>query len=146
VPSDPAFRELAVRQLMQQASAKTALAEFGEAGRLLHQAAGLAPDAGDPILVGFLELQMGNLRGLMEDPGGADQHYRKALEMRGWSGRPVFSGPMRQGVWASICLHSSRFDEGRCPGIEQALALAEKAGSQDFPSHPCWAKSGSQLL
>jgi CHAT domain-containing protein/Tfp pilus assembly protein PilF len=128
VPSDPAFRELAVRQLMQQASARTALAEFGEAGRLLHQAAGLAPDAGDPILVGFFELQMGNLRGLMEDPGGADQHYRKALEIGVAQGDLYLRANATGGLGFNL-LNSSRFDEA-LPWFEQALALAEKAGAK----------------
>ena len=128
LPSDPAFRELAVRQLMDQASARTALADFGAAGRLLDQAARLAPDAGDPILVGLIELRMGTLRGLIEDPSGADRHYRKALEIAVAQGDLYLRANATGGLGFNL-LKSSRFDEA-LPWFEQALQLGEKAGAR----------------
>lgn len=128
MPAGPAFRELAVRQLMDQASARTALSEFGAAGRLLDQAARLAPDSGDPILVGSLDLGMGNLRGLMEDPSGAERHYRKALELAVAQGDLYLRANATGGLGFNL-LKNSRFDEA-LPWFEQALGLAEEAGAR----------------
>jgi CHAT domain-containing protein len=128
LPSGPAFRELAVRRLMDQASAKTALAEFGEARGLLEQAASLAPDTGSPLLSGEIELRQGNLLGLMGDSSGAEQHYRKALEVAVAKGDLYLQANATGGLGFNL-LRNSRFDEALF-WLEQALVLAEKVGAR----------------
>ena len=128
MPAGPAFRELAVRQLMGQASARYLLAEFSEARRLLEQAASLASDTGSPILRAEVDLRTGTALSLSGDSVGAERHYRKALE--GAAGqRDLHLQALALGGLGFNLLRSSRFDEA-LPWFEQALTLAEKAGAR----------------
>ncbi|MGO9094976.1 MAG: CHAT domain-containing protein [Bryobacteraceae bacterium] len=128
MPADPAFRESAVRQLMDQASARTLLGEFAEPRRLLEQAASLAPATGSPFLSGDLQLRLGNLLGLSGDLTGADQSYRKALDIAVAQGDLYLQANASGGLGFNL-LRNSRFDEA-LPWLEQALLLAEKAGAR----------------
>jgi tetratricopeptide (TPR) repeat protein len=128
MPAGPAFRELAVRQLMGQAYARYLLAEFSEARRLLEQAASLASDTGSPILQAEVDLRTGTALSLSGDSAGAERHYRKALV--GATGqRDLHLQAMALGGLGFNLLRSSRFDEA-LPWFEQGLAVAEKAGAR----------------
>ena len=128
MPAGPAFRELAVRQLMDQASARSRLGEFSQAERLLEQAAAMAPQAGFPILEAEVDLRTGTVLSLSGDSAGAERHYRKALELA-LTQRDLYLQASALGGLGFNLLKSSRFDEA-LPWFEAALPLAEKAGAR----------------
>jgi CHAT domain-containing protein/Flp pilus assembly protein TadD len=128
IPAGPAFRELAVRRLMLQGAARTLLAEFSEARRLLEKAAVMAPDTASPILQAEVDLRIGTALGLSGDSAGAERHYRKALEAAVRQRDLYLQASALGGVGFSL-LRSERVDEA-IPWFEQALTLAEKAGAR----------------
>jgi CHAT domain-containing protein len=128
MPAGPAFRELAVRRLIVQGSARTLLAEFSEARRLLERAAVMAPDAASPILQAEVDLRTGTVLSLSGDSAGAELHYRKTLEVAVRQ-RDLYLQASALGGLGFNLLRSARFDEA-LPWFEQALTLAEKAGAR----------------
>ncbi len=128
MPGGPAFRELAVRQLMGRAYARTLLAEFGEAKRLLEQAAALAPAAASPTLQAEVDLRTGIALSLSGDSAGAERHYRKTLEVA-LRERDLYLQASALGGLGFTLLKISRFDEA-LPWFEQTLTVAEKAGAR----------------
>jgi CHAT domain-containing protein len=128
MPARPSFRELAVRRVLAEASARTLLTDFGTARQRYEEAARLATALPSGTVHGDVALVHGNLLSVTGDSAGAEESYRKVLEIGVTEGDLRLQTAGKAGL-GFIRLKSGRYDEA-LPWFEQALALAEKGGAQ----------------